>query len=331
MMIRNVSKISFLVIFNMAIICSVNQAEAFPLPSLDISRIKTAIENTMHAVQEIKQEIESNIQIIKEIQNGGFMAAAGDLFGKIQAGDYDRFGQNLKAVGTNTRDVGDAFGAAKRENQTMKEEMAKGLTREQAKEAARQKEIQRQQAKQKEKYESDLEKARQKAVKRRAKELRKENPDMTEKAALAAAEKEYAGKTLEQIRLENQAASKLNNTYRWLQNNSVATSSGLDAIQAVKDGNWSQALVSAGTGTGSGFMNSGSEEFGAFIQSGAALTGGVMDAAQSGSVNEAYQALKYNYGGALDNLADMGQAAQDYTNNRAAEEDAATQPPAADE
>lgn len=71
---------------------------AYPLPTHDMKRIGSSVQVGMQQVTQIKQEIESNMHIIQEIQNGGYAAAAGDLFAKVQNGDYDRFGNNLKGL-----------------------------------------------------------------------------------------------------------------------------------------------------------------------------------------------------------------------------------------
>lgn len=71
---------------------------AFPLPTFDIKRIAENVKKTSNQITEIKQEVESNLQIAREIQNGGYGAAAGDLFAKASNGDYGRFGENVKIV-----------------------------------------------------------------------------------------------------------------------------------------------------------------------------------------------------------------------------------------
>lgn len=320
---KNIAKISFLVVLNVAIIGSVNKAEAFPLPTLDISRITTAVQNTMHAVQEIKQEIESNLRIIQEIQNGGFMAAAGDLFGKIQNGDYDRFGQNLKAIRSNTKDISDKFGSAKFQNEQMKQYQAEGLSRAAAKEKAAQDAAAAKEVMEQERAKQAYEKAKDKAVEFKAKELMREDKELSYEVAKQQAEEYYKDMTLEQIILENQTHSKFNNVYSWLKESRGVTDAGFDAIRAGSNGDWSQALVSAGAGVGSGFAISGDQNFGAFVSAGAGLVGGVVDAAGSGSINEAYSNLKYNYGGIIDNAADMGTAYQNYDDERWAAKDSA--------
>ena len=71
------------------IVTTAKPAQALiPLPSFDIARIKGTIEKTLNQVMEIKNEIESNLHLVKTLQNEGSGAAAGMLFAKIESGDY---------------------------------------------------------------------------------------------------------------------------------------------------------------------------------------------------------------------------------------------------
>lgn len=217
-MMKRILNISFSLVLCTAIICSVGVTKAFAMPNVDIATYTQKLQASMQQVQEIKQEIDQVRQAIDEIRNGGFMSAAGALFGQFSGGGFDRFGKNFKGLGGNLKGMGDTFAASKRIKNALKEGMAQGLSYEEALSAAQQKEVSRQQGKQDAKYKKDLSKAKEKAVKRRAKELLKQNSDLTEMEARAKAQEEYADKTLEQIKLENQSASKLNNAYNWLQN-----------------------------------------------------------------------------------------------------------------
>ena len=80
------------------ILCAEN-ASAFPLPTQDLSRLAQSAKTTKLQIDEIYQEYQSNMHIIKQIQNGGYAAAARELFGKIQNGDYDRYGGMVKNLG----------------------------------------------------------------------------------------------------------------------------------------------------------------------------------------------------------------------------------------
>lgn len=104
-MILRKCKMGLLTVVVLVIISVAGKVWAFPLPTADIKRIGSSIQVAMQQVMQIKQEVESNLNIIKEIQNGGYATAAGDLFAKIQNGDYDRFGDNLKGLKNSTYDA----------------------------------------------------------------------------------------------------------------------------------------------------------------------------------------------------------------------------------
>lgn len=104
-MVFNKHKTGLITVFAIMIISFAGKALAFPLPTGDIKRIGSSVQVAMQQVMQIKQEVESNLNIIKEIQNGGYAAAAGDLFAKIQNGDYDRFGENLTGLKDSTYDA----------------------------------------------------------------------------------------------------------------------------------------------------------------------------------------------------------------------------------
>lgn len=66
---------------------------AFPLSTVDWKRLGDSAKQAMQIAKQVQIEVQSNMYIIKQIQNGGYAAAAGELFGKIARGDYDRYGQ----------------------------------------------------------------------------------------------------------------------------------------------------------------------------------------------------------------------------------------------
>ncbi len=74
---------------------------AFPLPTMDMTRLAQSAKTVKLQIDQVKQEIESNMHIIQQIQNGGYAAAARELFGKVQNGDYDRFGALMQDLGVN--------------------------------------------------------------------------------------------------------------------------------------------------------------------------------------------------------------------------------------
>ena len=100
-MIIKQQRTGLITVLTFMIISIAGESLAFPLATNDIKRVAASVQTTANQAVQIKQEYDSNMKIIKEIQNGGYAAAAGDLFGKIQNGDYDRFGDNLK----NTKDA----------------------------------------------------------------------------------------------------------------------------------------------------------------------------------------------------------------------------------
>lgn len=216
MMTKRIFSISFTLIFSAAIICHVSIAKAMiPMPFMDIGDIQASVQSTMQQVQEMQQEVQQVKKVVEETINGGCLAAVKGLFGEIQNGNFDRFGQNLKGFGGNLGKIGNTLGVTKPMTQEQKEA----------------------------ENERALEKAREKAVRRRVKELMREDGNLTEEAARSKAESEYAGKTLEELKEENLAASKLNRTYRWLQSSSTP-SQGLDAAEDVQKGNWGKILSS---------------------------------------------------------------------------------------
>lgn len=122
-------RMGLITVLVLVIISVAGKAWAFPLPTADIKRIGSSIQVTMQQVMQIKQEIESNIHIIEEAANGGYATAANDLFTKVQNGDYDRFGDNLKGLKTSTYD-------ATHSAQKVKERKEKEAADRQAKEQA---------------------------------------------------------------------------------------------------------------------------------------------------------------------------------------------------
>ena len=79
------------------------RAEAFI--NFDVKRVGTAVMNGVQQGLQIKSEIDSNLAMVKDIQNRGFAATAQDLFGRIQNGEYDRFGDMLTGLKENAMDA----------------------------------------------------------------------------------------------------------------------------------------------------------------------------------------------------------------------------------
>ena len=66
---------------------------AYPLPTVDWKRLGDSAKQASQIAKQVQIEVQSNLNIIRQIQNGGYAAAAGELFGKIERGDYDRYGK----------------------------------------------------------------------------------------------------------------------------------------------------------------------------------------------------------------------------------------------
>ncbi len=69
------------------------------MPTQDMARLAQSAKTIKLQIDEIYQEYQSNMNIIKQIQNGGYASAARELFGKVQNGEYDRYGGMVKNVG----------------------------------------------------------------------------------------------------------------------------------------------------------------------------------------------------------------------------------------
>ncbi len=83
----------------LSLILYAENAAAFPLPTQDMARLAQSAKTIKLQIDEIYQEYQSNMNIIKQIQNGGYASAARELFGKVQNGEYDRYGGMVKNVG----------------------------------------------------------------------------------------------------------------------------------------------------------------------------------------------------------------------------------------
>lgn len=217
-------RMGLITILILVIISVAGKCWAFPLPTADIKRIGSSIQVTMQQVMQIKQEIESNLHIIEEIQNGGYAAAAGDLFAKIQNGDYDRFGDNLKGLKSSTYD-------ATHSAQKVKER--------------------------KEKEEAERKERERKAL-----------------------EKEKAAKEKGDAVAEETHKSFFNRAYNWVKDNRLVTDSALGAVNAAKDGNWSDVVNDATRGAGGAIGGSNGNEIsslGGIVSSGMDIVGNSND------------------------------------------------------
>ncbi|MBQ9271962.1 MAG: hypothetical protein IJ218_06840 [Alphaproteobacteria bacterium] len=189
-MMLSAKKMGLITGLTLMIISIAGKSMAFPLPTADIKRIASSVQVAMNQALQIKQEIESNLLIVKEIQNGGYAAAAGDLFAKVQNGDYDRFGNNLKGLQESTY-------AATHSAKSVQERQER----------------------------------------QRAERAKKEEEKLK---ANAEANKKGAEQAKETHKKANQ--SFFGRAYNWIKGNRATTTSGLNAIDAIKDGDTSRWL-----------------------------------------------------------------------------------------
>lgn len=212
-MVFNIEKLGLITGMTLMIISVSGKCIAFPLPTADIKRIGSSVQVAMQQVMQIKQEIESNLAIAKEIQNGGYAAAAGDLFAKVQNGDYDRFGNNLKGLQ-------DSSYSATHSAQAVEERKK----REQAEREAKEEEI----------------------LKKHLAEAKA--GDALAGKTLDQLTEEEKKRILEEHKKANQAFYE--RSYNWVKNNRTVTDSALNTVNAAGNGDWSgifeQGSISAG-------------------------------------------------------------------------------------
>lgn len=96
--------------------------QAYPLPTVDWKRLGDSAKQASQIAKQVQIEIQSNMNIIKQIQNGGYAAAAGELFGKIENGDYDRYGKMFADSKQVLKDGADATKKKKEEDAKIKQE-----------------------------------------------------------------------------------------------------------------------------------------------------------------------------------------------------------------
>lgn len=136
-MMVKLKKVKLLASTAFMITLATSQVQAFPLLCSDPSRLVASARVTMQEVMIIKQEIESNMQIVTLIANGGFAQAGAMIFNKIQDGDYDRFGRSLSNIKSNaqymTQNVREREEKALREKELRAQEMSEKLAQEKAK------------------------------------------------------------------------------------------------------------------------------------------------------------------------------------------------------
>lgn len=92
-----------------------------PLSTRDWSRLRDSAKQGAEIAKQAQTEIKSNLNIIKQIQNGGYAAAAGELFGKVENGDYDRYGKMFADSKQVLKDGADATKKKKEEDAKIQE------------------------------------------------------------------------------------------------------------------------------------------------------------------------------------------------------------------
>ena len=250
-----------------------------PLPSIDFSRIAENVKKVVNQVTEIKAEIDSNLMIIREIQNGGYAAAAGMLFSKIERGDYDKLGRNVKGL-KESYDVGlteaKGFAAARKEckqrAQKAQDEALEQYKKECNSEDKTAEELQQ--------CMEDVKKALKKIAKKELKaceeemnkktgeaiaEIRKKNRDAA-KAKAAEANKDQGGKV------------KFRNVYSWVKGAKISR-----AAKAIDNGSSvGDILKKTGSSVGSIVGASGDSETGKFISGASSAIGGASNVLDKG-------------------------------------------------
>lgn len=277
---KYLSKCMIIALTGMMLTTTPKMANALiPLPSIDFSRIAENVKKTISQVTEIKAEIDSNIMILREIQNGGYAAAAGMLFSKIERGDYDRLGRNVKGVSENYEALSmeaKGFASARKE---CKERAKK------AQEEALQK--YKEECEQGEKTEEELKQCMEdvkKAVKKIAnKELRGCEEEMNKKTGEAIAEmrKKNRDKAAAKAAEENKDKGgkvKFKNVYSWVKGAKISkVANGID------DGDsFGSILKNAGSSAGSIIGDSGDNETGKFISGATKTISGASDVVNQG-------------------------------------------------
>ena len=290
-----------------------SKAYAFgiPLLSADMKRLIDSAQMIMQQVSIIKQEIDSNLAIIQEIQNGGFASAGAMIFDKIQNGDYDRFGNALSSVKSESQDMAANVKARKQFKEEEQAALAQGMTEEQARAVAQQKMAEKLQ---KDKKEREQAKAIRKAARGenafdKSYNWLKSNSGVTSGAsdALRGVSNGNWGQVVSGA--VGATGSSINsggeNSVGNIFNN--ASSGAGSALNSALSGDWSGALSNAAHGTGSavggatgsqglGTAIGGLGDFGAGVADAAAQGGNIGDIINNNRVNSGISGMTGGYG-----------------------------------
>ncbi len=321
---KYLSKCMIIALTGMMLTTTPKMANALiPLPSIDFSRIAENVKKTISQVTEIKAEIDSNIMILREIQNGGYAAAAGMLFSKIERGDYDRLGRNVKGVSEN-------YDALTMEFKGMS--VARKECKERAKKAqADALEKYKKECEQGEKTEEELKQCMEdvkKAVRKIAnKELRGCEEEMNKATgeAIADMRKKNRDKAAAKAAEENKdkgGKAKFKSVYSWVKGAKI--SKVANGVGAGDD--FSSILKNAGSSAGSILGDTGNGETGKFIEGATKTISGATDVVnQGGSVKDMVvnAANNSDISSGLDNVNDANRESME--KQRKADEDALNQ------
>lgn len=99
---KNKQNLLMLAITVLMIIGYSAESLAFPIPTIDIKRIGSTMKTVKHQVDIVKREVEFNMNLVKQIQNGGYAAAGMALVGHMDV--YANYGKMGKELGYTLHD-----------------------------------------------------------------------------------------------------------------------------------------------------------------------------------------------------------------------------------
>ena len=210
------------------------KAMAFPLPTFDLKRIASGLIEAYYQVMEIKQEVDSNLRTIKEIVNGGYGAAAKDLFTSLKDGDFDRFGNSLYSMKSYAKQEALNFQTYVDQRQRAKELRSQGVAADVAKEQAKLEGSAKRVA---------IDNARKQAIRER---------DCYANGNCSGLDDD----TAQRIRnMREKEGNFMQSSYDWLRENRTVTESAISEIDAIENENYGDMLGSALKGAGGAVNN----------------------------------------------------------------------------
>lgn len=304
-------KISVAVSTMLVIIGLAGRASAFPLPTMDIKGVMTQVQTYMTLVQEVQGTVMRIQHIIKEIQHGGFGAAVSDLFGMIESGEFDRFGNNLKTLSSMAQadlyNVQTGMKASKEARQMRREGASKEAIAEAKQKtiAERQRAYEEKQRNKEKAKEADT--SRKKSAVSNAYNWLKENRQVTSAVRTGAMAAQYgdvagmvssaamgAGGVLasgdrELVKDENGNIIGEKKTGNQVAGDILTNTAGYlgGATYAVQRGDYVGALTTAATAAGAGLATSGKETSAGIVTNAAQAAGAAAQTVQHGVQNGA--------------------------------------------